>query len=59
MSDRMDNVMSQEERYAIYRKPAPAVDTYEGILRMTAQRIEFKECIKVAGIVGDENGLVH
>ena len=52
MSDKMDNVLSQEGRYAIYRKPAPAADTYEGILRMTAQRIEFKECVKVAGIVG-------
>ena len=52
MPEGFNNAMAGDGKYAIYRKPAPAIDTYEGILRMSAQRIEFKECIKVAGIVG-------
>lgn len=52
MSDEMNNVLSQEKRYALYRKPAPAADMHDGILRMTTTHVEFKESVKIAGIVG-------
>jgi len=51
MSDRM-NTISGESKYALYRKPAPAQDMHDGILRMTATNVEFKESVKIAGIVG-------
>ncbi len=52
MSGEMNNILSAEEKYPLYRKPAPAPDTHDGILRMTTTHIEFKESVKIAGIVG-------
>ncbi len=41
-----------EYRYPLYRKPSPAPDMFEGILRMSTSCLEFKESIKTAGVVG-------
>ncbi|MBO5006409.1 MAG: 4Fe-4S dicluster domain-containing protein [Clostridia bacterium] len=52
MSGEMNNISVKETKYPLYKKPAPAPDTHDGILRMTATHIEFKESVKTAGIVG-------
>ena len=52
MSGEMNMNLSADPKYPLYRKPAPAPDTHDGILRMTATHVEFKESVKIAGIVG-------
>lgn len=52
MSDVKKNIISSEENYPLYKKPAPAPDMHDGILRMTASCTEFKESVKSAGILG-------
>jgi Na+-translocating ferredoxin:NAD+ oxidoreductase RnfC subunit len=52
MSGEMNMNLSADPKYPLYRKPAPAPDTHDGILRMSATHVEFKESVKIAGIVG-------
>ncbi len=47
-----EEMNTREAKYALYRKPAPAEALHDGILRMTTTNVEFKEGVKIAGIVG-------
>lgn len=52
MSGGINNILSAEEKYPHYKKPAPSADMHDGILRMTASCKEFKDSVKNAGILG-------